>query len=183
MITVLRGENVGEQRRPSHAALNRAAGAGACTITSHPGAAQLGTHVTNHLEARRNPLQDLGDIFAQLAQRAAALGAGLLLRFMGLDLARKMRGQRTPRRLALQVRRRGAMAVQRRRCLLGAVRFQFFQLQLQLFDLPLDLLRLAPELHPLQLGDQQLQVLDLLLARETSTVSSCCARIIALNAS
>ena len=50
--------------------------------------------------------------------------------------------------------------------LLGAVGFQVFQLQLKLFDLPLDLLRLASELHALQLGDQQLQVLDLVVARE-----------------
>jgi len=39
----------------------------------------------------------------------------------------------------------------------GATRLQFFQLQLKLLDLALDLLRLASELHPLQLGDQQLQ--------------------------
>ena len=53
-------------------------------------------------------------------------------------------------------------------CLLvfGAACLQLFQLQLKLFDLPLDLLRLASELHPLQLGDQQLQVFDLVVAGE-----------------
>ena len=45
-------------------------------------------------------------------------------------------------------------------------RFQFLQFQLQLFNLPLQLLRLASKLHAPQLGDQQLQMLDLALMRE-----------------
>jgi len=47
-----------------------------------------------------------------------------------------------------------------------ALRFEFFQPQLQLFNLPLQLLRLTPELHALQLGDQQLQMFDLSFAGE-----------------
>ena len=39
------------------------------------------------------------------------------------------------------------------------------QPQLQLLDLTIQLLRFAPELHPPQLGDQQLQMLDLVVAR------------------
>jgi hypothetical protein len=35
-----------------------------------------------------------------------------------------------------------------------------------LFNLTISLLRLAPELHPPQLGDQQLQMLDLVVARQ-----------------
>ena len=49
-------------------------------------------------------------------------------------------------------------------CLRG---FQFVQLQLQLLDLPFQLLRLAPELHPPQLGDQQFQMFDLVVARSS----------------
>ena len=45
-------------------------------------------------------------------------------------------------------------------------RLQFVQPQLQLLDLTVQLLRLTPELHPPQLGDQQLQVLDLVVARQ-----------------
>jgi hypothetical protein len=37
-------------------------------------------------------------------------------------------------------------------------------LQLQLLDLPLPLFRASPELHPPQLGDQQLQAFDLRLS-------------------
>ena len=55
--------------------------------------------------------------------------------------------------------------MRRDRVLVG-LRLQLFQPQLQLLDLLLQLLRLAPELHPLQLGNQQLQMLDLILARK-----------------
>ena len=48
----------------------------------------------------------------------------------------------------------------------GLGRLQLFQLQLQLFDLSIQLLRLAAELHAPQLGDQQLQLLDLAAMRE-----------------
>jgi len=48
---------------------------------------------------------------------------------------------------------------------LAAIRFQFFQPQFQLLDLSLKLLRLPPELHAMQLGQQQLQILDLAPAR------------------
>jgi len=43
---------------------------------------------------------------------------------------------------------------------------QFIQPQLKLLDLPGHLLRPTPELHSPQLGDQQLQVLDLRVARD-----------------
>src|SRR5664279_2243314 len=45
-------------------------------------------------------------------------------------------------------------------------RLQLFQPQLQLLDLPVQFLRLAPKLHAPQLGNQQLQMLDLALVRE-----------------
>jgi hypothetical protein len=48
---------------------------------------------------------------------------------------------------------------------LAALRFQFLQPQLQLLDLPLQFFRLAPKLHAMQLGQQQLQMLDLALPR------------------
>ena len=72
-------------------------------------------------------------------------------------------------------------------------RFQFFELQFQLLDLAIHLLRLAPELHAAQLGDQQLQMLDLGVARGQLLVLRmdsfflrseclCCARISAFSA-
>src|SRR5664280_2791551 len=47
----------------------------------------------------------------------------------------------------------------------GGARLQLFQSQLQLLDLPIQFLRLAPKLHAPQLGNQQLQMLDLALVR------------------
>jgi hypothetical protein len=49
------------------------------------------------------------------------------------------------------------------RCAFG---LQLFELQLQLLDLLRDLLRLASELHALELGNEQLQMLELTIARE-----------------
>src|SRR5271167_101374 len=48
----------------------------------------------------------------------------------------------------------------------GGARLQLFQPQLQLLDLPIQFLRLTPKLHAPQLGDQQLQMLDLALVGE-----------------
>ena len=71
---------------------------------------------------------------------------------------------------------------------LGLLRLQFFELQLQLLDLAADLLALGAEDHPPQLGDDQLQVLDLVVAAEEllllggerfilGRISFCCAAI------
>jgi hypothetical protein len=66
------------------------------------------------------------------------------------------------------VRRKGYC----RKLLFGSARthdglgLQFFQPQFQLFDLPRQLLRLPPKLHAMQLGQQQLQMLNLAFARE-----------------
>ena len=83
---------------------------------------------------------------------------------MGLGLAGQMLRQRTPRRFRL--RHRGVRFWRKtggggRLRLLRLGLLQIFQPQLQLFDLPLHLLRLAPELHPSQLAQQQLQSRDL----------------------
>ena len=71
-------------------------------------------------------------------------------------LARQVNGQRPAHRLhlllGLGLGRRGLLR-------LGAL--QFLQPQLVLFDLPVQPLGGAAELHALQLGDQQPQVLDL----------------------
>jgi len=50
--------------------------------------------------------------------------------------------------------------------LLASIRLQFLQPKFQLLDLSRQFLRLSSKLHAMQLGQQQLQVLDLTLARE-----------------
>ncbi len=47
-----------------------------------------------------------------------------------------------------------------------ALSFEVFELQFELFDLPLDLLRLTPKLQAPQFGNQQLQMFNLVDARE-----------------
>ena len=98
MIAVLRGENVREQSRPGQAALDWTARRRGLHNRVAAAAAQLGTHMADDHEAGRNVVEYFGDIFAQLAQRAATLRAGLLLQAHAvLVLARKMFGKWAPR--------------------------------------------------------------------------------------
>ena len=120
--------------------------------------------MADHGEAGWNVLQHLGDIFADLLHRAAALGAGLSRGQVCLGHTRKMLRQRAA------LLRRNRFDRKRLTCWLRhgfcANSFQLFELQFQLLDLSLDLLRPAPELHATQLSDQQQQMLDLALVRE-----------------
>ena len=58
-------------------------------------AGKLRPHMTDNLERRRDALQLLGDVFAELAQRAAAIGAAVVSRKVRYDFARKMLRQRS----------------------------------------------------------------------------------------
>ncbi len=86
-------------------------------------------------------------------------------------LARQMRGQRLPsarcfifcNRLSCRGRFSRSFGADRLRSSGG---FELFQLKFELLDLAADLLRAAAELHPPELGDQQLKMLDLSLVRE-----------------
>ena len=121
--------------------------------------------MTDNLEAGANVLQHLGDVFAQLAQTAAAVWTGLMAGHMRMDFARKMRGQRAAKGL----RRYGALCGRNgMRLFEGAGGLQVFKLELKLLDLAEDLLALRAEEHPLQLLDQQHQALDLAAARGQS---------------
>jgi hypothetical protein len=82
---------------------------------------------------------------------------------MRLRLAWQMLRQRTPPRFYFRGRRRSFCRTPRGTLgwLGGLLELQIFQPQLQLFDLPLELLRLAPKLHPPELAEQQFQSFDL----------------------
>ncbi len=62
-------------------------------------ATQLGSHMAENLEAGPDVLQHLGNIFAQLAEPAAAVGTCLVGGHVREDLARKMLRQRPAERL------------------------------------------------------------------------------------
>jgi hypothetical protein len=122
---------------------------------------QSRTNITNHLEADRDLLQHLRHIFAQLAECSAALDAARFLRQMGVRLARQM-GRQLPasggcRNLCNRIsyRDRRDMGFGDRQGFGSG--FKFLKLEFELFYLTLDLLRTATELHPAQLGDQQLK--------------------------
>jgi hypothetical protein len=125
----------------------------------------------DHEPARRDPLQRLGDVLAQLAQLTAAAGAGGR---DGIDdaLARQMlrqwpacrlaTGEGTNRRLGLLRLCRGVR--------LRSGLLQGFERELQLFDARCALRRGAILLPP-QAGDLQLQPLDLDVQDAASSTS------------
>ena len=108
-------------------------------------------------EAAWYPLQLLGDVLTQVVQASAAARTGVGLRLICVLVARQVLWQRLARWLA-------ARRLVHRRALALALAFgglQVLQLRFQLFDLVVQLLGFATELHAPQLCDHQLQVLDL----------------------
>jgi hypothetical protein len=152
MICILRDQHMGEQPRTCETTIDGARRR-RCLHDPVAGiAAQLRTDMADDLEAGPHALQHLGDIFAQLAQSAATVRAGLMVRHMGMDLAWQMLRQRSAEGLG------GHGPSGRRDCgafFDGVVSLQLFELQLQLFDLTEDLLDLRSEEHALELLDQQ----------------------------
>ena len=126
-------------------------------------AAELRTHMADDLEALRHILEDLGDIFTELAQRAAAAWAAACLGKMCLDFTRQMFGKRTARGSTGDRLNGCCFGSQQKSCyfFFAPAYLKLFQLQVQLLDLSNDLLALGPEEHPLQLIEQQLEMSDL----------------------
>lgn len=124
--------------------------------------------MTNHEEAGRQVLQNLGDILPQHAQRPAANRTGRGLRFVPLRLTWEMTRQRVTGRWRSGSQRgvSGRKLGIRLTWVVDRVCLQLFQAQLQLLDLAIQFFRLAPKLHTPQLGDEQLQLLDLALVSE-----------------
>jgi hypothetical protein len=87
--------------------------------------------MAHDLEARWNILQHLGDVFAELAQLAAALRTGLRAGRVSVYFARQVLRQRAPRWLRSIVVKRCTLRYRA----LGADRLHLFELQLQLLDL------------------------------------------------
>ena len=114
----------------------------------------------------RHKLEDLRDVLAELAQRAAALGTGRVPRHMRLDLARQVLRQRPPDRSILRRRNGIGRRFALRQSAWGRPRFQVFQPQFKLLNLVVELLALAPKLHPPQLQDEQFQILDFGVPRD-----------------
>src|SRR5690348_4206910 len=93
--------------------------------------------------------------------------AGSLLGFVCLRLALQVIRQWTPCRSSVLASGSGRLGatVARRSSTLGLCRFQILEPQFELFDLMVELLALASELHPPQFQDEQFQILDFGLPR------------------
>jgi hypothetical protein len=158
MVTEFGDQNMREQPRTRHAAIDWPAGRSRLHNAVATGTGLLESAVTNHSPMPRHVVELLGDVLAELAKRTAALRTARVVGLMNNVFARQMfRKWLASRRLA------GFWAgpcrcVDRRRTIVG---LQIFETQFQLFDLAINLLRLAPELHALEFRDPQLQVLDL----------------------
>ena len=145
---------MGEQPRPGQPALDRPRRRRHLRDAVALHAGQLRAHVPDHPEAPRGIVDDFRDVLADRAHVGAALWAAAG-RFVHDALARQVLGQRTRSRRALG-QDRDARAGRDRD--LG---LELVQGELQLLDLALEPLRGAAELHAPQLGDEELQRLDL----------------------
>jgi hypothetical protein len=113
--------------------------------------------VADHFEVRRNVLQHFADIFSESIERTTTART-LTRRCMHLIFTRQVIRQRFTHWLLFYAycRRYG----RRRNDQLGGTGLEFFERQLELRDLAIELFRGATELLSSQLGDLQLQVFD-----------------------
>lgn len=118
----------------------------------------------DHPEPAGDIVEDLGDVFAEPGHLAAASGTGasaVVLRLVHDLLTRQVvRQWLAPWPVPLADRQRPVFGG-RPGDLLGFAGFQLLEPQFELFDLPGQPLRGASELHPPQLGDLELELLDL----------------------
>jgi hypothetical protein len=161
VIAILRHQHMRKQPGSGVGSRNRPGRRGRFDHRLTAAAAELRPHMADDLEALGHILEDFGDIFAELAQRASTTGAAARLRAMRLDLARQMFRQGATGRLFRLLLRRQMERQWRGYFLFPARCLQLFKLQLQLRDLPDELLALRSEEHPLELIEQQLEVSDL----------------------
>jgi len=125
-------------------------------------AGQLGAHVPHHFEVGRHVLEHLGYVFADPAQGCAALGAGTRGKVFD-GLAWQLLRQHSAR-WALLLGCLGDRRLGHSRRLPCAVGFELLDQELELADLGIEFLGGAAELQAAKLRDEQLQVLDLVIA-------------------
>ncbi|MDT4850697.1 hypothetical protein FQZ97_848530 [compost metagenome] len=157
MVAELTNQDMGEQARTRHTAINGTAGCSRLHDAVAASAGFLRPTMTNHSPMTGHVLELLGDVLAKIAECSTALRAARIIGLMDDIFARQMLRERfASSRLARVI---GALLarLESRRAFVG---LQILKAQFQLLDLAIDLLGLAPELHSLELGDPQLQALD-----------------------
>ena len=90
MVRILRYQNMRQQRRSGQAAIDRTARCRLLHDALTAAATQLRTNLPDHFEACRNVLQNLGNIFTQQPQFAAAIGAAFLPGMIGFHFTRQL---------------------------------------------------------------------------------------------
>lgn len=156
MVGVLRYQHMGQQTRARQAAFEGPAGRWHLHDAGAAGASQPRTHVPNDVESRRHVFQLFRHVLAQLLELAIAVRAGI---------------QRPDAAHALRVADVEEMACARPSCVAPSPRglcfghrllgFRIFELELQLFDLLVQLLGAPAKLHAPQLGQHEFQGLHL----------------------
>jgi hypothetical protein len=167
VVGILGHQDVGQQARMRHATLDRQAGRRRLGDMPAAGADGLAPDGADHLECRRDATDLFGHVFAQRLHVVAALRAGRR-GLQDMFFACEVFGQRFARgALACRGRRcRRTLACVRRvaRLVCAPARRQVVEPDLEPFNLPLQLLRLAPELHALELVDLGLEPFDFQIA-------------------
>jgi len=164
MVGILGDQHMREQTRSRQSAIDRPRWCGCLHDAVASIAAQLRTHMPDDLEAGPHVLQHLGDVFAELAEPATAVGASVVLWHVRMNFAREMLGQWAAKGLGWH----GTFCRSGPQLFDGAGNLQVFKLELKLFDLAEHLLALRAEEHPLELLDQQHQAFDLAGSRRES---------------
>jgi hypothetical protein len=163
MIGIFRYQHMGQHAgggTPARGRQSRGWRLGDCVATP---AGIFRPDMPDYPEAAGDIVEDLGDVFAEPSHVTAAGGtraSAIVLRFVHHLLAGQVIRQRlTLWPVPLTYWKRPAFGGSL--CnLFGLAGFQFLEPQFELFDLPGQPLRGAAELHPPQLGDLELQLLD-----------------------
>ena len=99
MIGILRDQQMGQQSRPSEAAVDRTRWRGGLHDPVASGATQLGTNVADDLKACTHVLQHLSNVFAQCFELAATVWARCMIRHVGVHFTGQVLGKRATGRL------------------------------------------------------------------------------------
>ena len=158
MIAELGYQDVGEEPRTCDAAFDRPTRCAGLKDLRAGRAGELRPHVADNLELLGDPLQDLGDILAQIPQLPTAMRTGTVGRHrrMRYALAWQCRRQRPAYWLGT-----GDLITVRGPRRLGTGGLKLLDRQLQLLDALVELFRGAAILGATQLGEHQLEMLDL----------------------
>jgi hypothetical protein len=98
MVTVFRDQHVGKQSRTRQSPVDGPCRSRRLDDALASCAGELGPHMTNHLGACGDAFQLFGNVFAELAQRSAAIGAAVVCGKMSDHFPRKIFGQRLAHR-------------------------------------------------------------------------------------